>query len=145
VEIDRLGEFDAAELRVGPRSTHTPRDLGSIRRFHPAQPAGLGRNRKILLQVLAICPKFLAVVRPVSPLKIAIVASGRTQRDIAAAAGTDEYRLSRIVNGREQPPDDLMAAISQALGRSVGELWPHHNAASDQISAVADDGDRRVA
>ncbi len=91
-----------------------------------------------MLQDLAICPKFLAVPALVSPLKLAIVASGKTQREVAAAAGTDEYRLSRIVNGREVPPPDLRSALADVVGVPVSQLWPAQDLASDQISDGAD-------
>jgi hypothetical protein len=51
------------------------------------------------------------------PLKLAIVASGRTQRDIARAAGIPEKRLSDIVVGLvEARPEErqTLAALLDA-------------------------------
>jgi len=53
----------------------------------------------------------------VTPLKLAIVATGRTQRDIAASVGIDEFKLSRLVNGREHADEDLKEKLAQELGR----------------------------
>lgn len=62
-------------------------------------------------------------MRNVTPLKLAIVASGRHQKDIAAEIGMDPAQLSRIVNGLHAP-DSTREAIARALGRKVEELWP---------------------
>jgi hypothetical protein len=60
--------------------------------------------------------------RRVTPLKIAIVASGERQKDIGADVGLDEASFSRIVNGLHCS-DDLMQKIARRLGRSVEELF----------------------
>ncbi len=60
----------------------------------------------------------------VTPLRVAIASSGRTQREIARKAGIDESKLSRIVNGRVHPADATQRRIARALGQSVTDLWP---------------------
>lgn len=66
--------------------------------------------------------------RPVSPLKLAIVGSGRTQKSIAAAIGMNEAHLSRIVNGLHCD-DATREAIARELGTTVDELFPKAAAA----------------
>jgi hypothetical protein len=58
-----------------------------------------------------------------TPLRIAIAADGRTQREIAALVDIDETRFSRIVNGMHCD-DGTRADIAKALGREKSELWP---------------------
>lgn len=48
-------------------------------------------------------------------LKIAIVTSGRKQREIAAEIGTSEGRLSKIVLGQLHADDPTRRAIAHAL------------------------------
>ncbi|MDO8209277.1 helix-turn-helix domain-containing protein [Conexibacter sp. CPCC 206217] len=59
----------------------------------------------------------------VTPLKLAIVASGRSQRDVAAAVGISEFKLSRIVNRRAQPDTSTRAALARELGRAPAVLF----------------------
>ncbi len=61
--------------------------------------------------------------RVVTPLRLAIVESGRTQREVADEIGLHESRLSLIVNGLHCD-DRTRDAIAAALGRNVSELWP---------------------
>ncbi len=56
-------------------------------------------------------------------LKVAIVASGKSQRQIAAACQIPENRFSSIVDGWVHPRDGECEAIAGALGRSVAELF----------------------
>jgi len=58
-----------------------------------------------------------------TPLKLAIVASGKTQRDIAALAQLGEVRLSAIITGRIVPSPEEKRAIAKALRRPQGELF----------------------
>lgn len=67
---------------------------------------------------------------PPPALRVAIVFSGRSQREIAADAGIHETQLSRIVNEREVPSIETRSKIASALGRSVDELWPDLKAAA---------------
>lgn len=60
---------------------------------------------------------------PPSALKMAIFASGISQRDLAAKVGLHETQLSRIANGLHAP-EATQAAIADALGREISELWP---------------------
>lgn len=59
----------------------------------------------------------------VTPLKLAIVASGRSQRDVAAAVGISEFKLSRIVNRRVHADEATRAAIARELGRTSAALF----------------------
>jgi transcriptional regulator with XRE-family HTH domain len=65
-----------------------------------------------------------------TPLKLAIVASGRLQKDIAAALGMDPARLSNIVQGHWNPDDATRQAIADELGQTVSELWPSQELAA---------------
>lgn len=58
-----------------------------------------------------------------TPLKLAIVASGKTQRDIAALAQLGEVRLSAIITGRIVPSAEEKRAIARALRRPQGDLF----------------------
>lgn len=64
------------------------------------------------------------MARTVTPLKLAVVASGRFQRDIAAEIGVDQHQFSRWVNGLHCPEPSTRQAIADVLGRQVTELWP---------------------
>lgn len=66
--------------------------------------------------------------RHVTPLKLAIVKSGRRQKDIAAALGLGEVTLSRIVSGLHCD-DATKTAIADELGMQIHELWPEAQAA----------------
>jgi transcriptional regulator with XRE-family HTH domain len=57
-------------------------------------------------------------------LKVAIAATGRTQREVADEVGLNESRLSLIVNGHWNPDDRTQATLAATLGRTVDELWP---------------------
>lgn len=57
-----------------------------------------------------------------TPLRFAIVQSGRTQRDIAEEVGLHESRLSLIVNGLHAD-DATQAKIAKALRRDIAELF----------------------
>lgn len=59
-----------------------------------------------------------------TPLRLAIVQSGRTQRQIADQANLAETRLSQIVNGHWNPDDATRKAIADALHTTEAELWP---------------------
>lgn len=65
----------------------------------------------------------MGTTRPATPLKLAIVAKGIAQKDLAAKLGVDPAHLSRIVHGLHCS-DDLKQQIAQALGRTIEELWP---------------------
>lgn len=59
-----------------------------------------------------------------TPLRIAIAASGLTQREIAERAGVSEVHLSRIVNRHRHADDVTQRRIACAVGRRVEELFP---------------------
>lgn len=56
-------------------------------------------------------------------LKTAIWETGKSQRQIAAAAGIPENRLSTIINGWAKPRQAEREAIARAVNRSVRELF----------------------
>ena len=56
-------------------------------------------------------------------LKIAILVSGRTQRQLAAVCEIPENRFSSIVNGWTDPRDAERGAIAAVLGRPIEELF----------------------
>ena len=57
-------------------------------------------------------------------LRIAVVQSGKEQREIAALARMHETRLSSIIRGRLKPYEGERLRISGVLQRPVGELFP---------------------
>jgi transcriptional regulator with XRE-family HTH domain len=61
-------------------------------------------------------------MKRVTRLKLAIVASGRPQKDIAAELGIQESTLSRFANGLHVPVDQR-AAIAVALGTTEADLF----------------------
>ena len=63
------------------------------------------------------------MARRVTPLRLAIAASGRTQRDIASKIGVGEDQLSRIVNGLHADKD-TQDALARELGQTIDDLWP---------------------
>jgi transcriptional regulator with XRE-family HTH domain len=75
-----------------------------------------------LLQELVKITKILAMIT-VTPLKLAIVASGRSQREVATAVGISEFKLSRIVNRHVRPDAATRAALARELGSSAEALF----------------------
>lgn len=65
-------------------------------------------------------------MKRVTALKIAILESGRHQKDIAAEIGLDPATLSRIVNGlyADHPTRE---AIARAVGCPAMSIWPSHD------------------
>ncbi len=59
-----------------------------------------------------------------TPLRLAIVQSGRPQKEVAAAAGIREDVMSGIARGRVVPTADERAAIANAIRRPEADLWP---------------------
>lgn len=57
-------------------------------------------------------------------LKLAIVISGRTQRETAMAAGLGEIRLSQLVTGRKTATKAERQALAAVLGCPQRELFP---------------------
>lgn len=58
-----------------------------------------------------------------TPLRLALLHAGRTQRSLAEELGVSEPVMSRYVNGLH-PSDDLKDRIARSLGRTVESLWP---------------------
>lgn len=57
-------------------------------------------------------------------LKLAVLQSGRTQRQIATLAGIDETRLSRIISQQVRPWPDECRDLARVLRRPVLDLFP---------------------
>jgi transcriptional regulator with XRE-family HTH domain len=58
------------------------------------------------------------------PLKIALLRSGLTQRNVSLKSCIPETRLSDIVRGRGTPTAVGRCALSGVLGESVARLFP---------------------
>lgn len=58
------------------------------------------------------------------PLKLAIVASGRTQRAIAKQARIDETRLSRLLRNEAKPSKGEKRRLARVLATTVDALFP---------------------
>jgi transcriptional regulator with XRE-family HTH domain len=56
-------------------------------------------------------------------LKLAIVATDQSQRQVGADCGIHEDRLSQIVNGWITPREDECERLARVLGRTVDELF----------------------
>jgi transcriptional regulator with XRE-family HTH domain len=60
----------------------------------------------------------------VTPLKIAIVTSGLTMREVAARIGCHHDEISHMANGRRRPKLDRALALARLLEMPVEELFP---------------------
>ena len=60
-------------------------------------------------------------------LKKIILNSGMKQQFIAAKAGINDIRFSRIVHGHIDPNSEEKAAISQVLKTTISDLFPKKN------------------
>lgn len=56
-------------------------------------------------------------------LKVAILQSGKTQREVAEEIGISEGYLSRFVRGWEQPNEEQRKAIAKALRTKADQLF----------------------
>jgi len=56
-------------------------------------------------------------------LKIAIISSGQSQRQLARSCSIGEARMSSIVNGWVRPTEDERRRVSIALGIAENELF----------------------
>jgi transcriptional regulator with XRE-family HTH domain len=59
----------------------------------------------------------------VSKLKLACLATGENQWEIAKKAGLSESRLSRLANGRYPPTEEEARRLATVLGKSPDELF----------------------
>lgn len=57
------------------------------------------------------------------PLKVAIVQSGRSQNEIAAAAHMSSWRLSKIINGHAKVTPAERRRLARVLRRRVSEVF----------------------
>ena len=69
-------------------------------------------------------------------LKVAIIAVGKSQRQIAADCGLHENRFSAIVCGWTEPRVTERQAIAAALGKSIEEIFdpPTHERSAGRVS-----------
>jgi transcriptional regulator with XRE-family HTH domain len=56
-------------------------------------------------------------------LRVAIAATGRTQKDVARRAGINQWRLSRIVRNDVTPTAVERARLARILAKPVQELF----------------------
>lgn len=68
-------------------------------------------------------------VNTVTPLKMAIVASGMRAYQVADEIGRSEPEMSRWASGRRIPPPEIQVALSKVLGETVEHLFPGQAAA----------------
>lgn len=66
-------------------------------------------------------------MQPNLALTIAFATTRRSQRDVAAASGVPENRVSSIKKGWVKPRPWEREAIAKALGRTVEELFGHQD------------------
>jgi hypothetical protein len=67
-------------------------------------------------------------------LKIAILASGKSQRDVSLWTGIPETRLSAIVRHRAAPLCRERDAIAMCLGSPAAELFPQETGGRRQAA-----------
>jgi len=64
-------------------------------------------------------------MRDVTHFKLALLASGQTQRQLARAARMNEATVSLIANARLKPSTVQKAKLADALKRPIDELFPN--------------------
>lgn len=69
------------------------------------------------------------------PLKVLIVEDGRSQYEIAQAAGIQETRLSKIIHKRAQMTEVERGLLAHVLGKSADELNKTYTDAPVQASS----------
>lgn len=67
--------------------------------------------------------------RVVTPLKLAIVASGLTISELSNASGISKVQISRLSAGQHRPLPPTARALADALGATTTDLWPESEAA----------------
>lgn len=73
-----------------------------------------------------------------NPLKVAIAADPRHQKEIAAEVGLSETNLSQIVNGWRPADESTRSALADTLGKSSDDLFAANGLAlADMPSAEA--------
>jgi hypothetical protein len=99
-----------------------PPDRGAWLSGELPSRAVLDRGNKVLY-----CATFVAVgqrLMPTNlPLKVAIAASGRKQKDVARRARIDQWRLSRIVQRDIAPRPEERARLAKVLGCPEADLF----------------------
>src|SRR4051812_4550302 len=71
---------------------------------------------------------------PADPsLRAARLAAGLSQAQLADLAGVSRQAIGAIESGRHRPSVDAALAIARSVGRSVEELFAHHD---DEAAAV---------
>ena len=56
-------------------------------------------------------------------LKVALIKRGIKQIDLALDIKVDSSRISKIINGREQPTPEIKRDIAKYLGMEIEELF----------------------
>lgn len=79
-----------------------------------------------------------------TPLRIALLRSGMSQKQLAKRIGKHESVVSRIFNGLRCDAE-TQQGIARVLEVSVSELWPNHDAPVDHEPLVSDPADRSAA
>lgn len=74
-------------------------------------------------------------VPKVTPLKIAIVSSGLTMREIAQRIGRNENEVSKWANDARPATRSTKIALAGVLEKSVAELWPEDDSDDAQVAA----------
>lgn len=69
-------------------------------------------------------------------LKIAMLTTGKSQRQVAWQSGISENRLSQIVQGWVEPTQREQTAIAAALREAPENLFPEKAGAPESVSAV---------
>jgi DNA-binding XRE family transcriptional regulator len=79
-------------------------------------------------------------MRKPTPLKLAIVASGHSQRAIAEMVGIDEPQFNHIVAGRRTPNLVRAIALSRLLDTPVEDLFPDAHGAAVSVAGAPETG-----
>ena len=82
--------------------------------------------------------------RPVSPLKVARVAAGLLQAELADAAGVTELQVSRLERGMCDPRLRTAQRLAAVLGVEPGDIFPFNSEAPgvEGFAKTAGVGDR---
>lgn len=67
-------------------------------------------------------------------LRIAILETGRRERELAKRAGMSQTKFSNIKRGYSEPTEDDKKALARVLKRTVAELFPPKSTEERQAS-----------
>jgi transcriptional regulator with XRE-family HTH domain len=71
-----------------------------------------------------------------NPVKIYRLSTGEKVRELAKRWGTSFATLSRIENGTQRIPENLLTVISRDTGKTAAELRPDLVERSEQLSEM---------